>query len=64
MKKGTSIHTANPKTYTLTAKLPSNSDVLWKAAFTKGIPGAKMDDARGERNVIADTRNRMKSLLL
>lgn len=35
-----------------------------KSALTNGIPGAKMLDASGLRNVIADTRNKMNSLLL
>jgi hypothetical protein len=53
----------NPRTYTLTAKLPSNCNVFSKSAFTNGIPGARIDDAKGERHVIDARRTIMKNFL-
>jgi len=39
--------------YTDTQKVPRDSFVSWKSAKTEGMPGANIDEARGEKNVIA-----------
>jgi hypothetical protein len=54
--------TANPRTKMLMEKAPKMSDVLLKSLFTKGSAGAKIEDAKGLRKVMAAMRPIMNHL--
>lgn len=55
--------TANPSTKILMEKEPKSVDVLLNSLFTKGSAGAKMEDAKGLRKVMAAMRPMMNHFL-